>query len=90
MQESKFSWIGLVGYLVLLSAATFGIIFVLNNFNTPEVTSTPKEVVAETTPVSQNSKMQENVTELKVVFNIICPQNRLKGYIWIILTEDGL
>lgn len=66
MQESKFSWIGLVGYLVLLSAATFAIVFVLNYLNTPEVTSTPKEVVAETTPVSQNSKMQENVTELKI------------------------
>ena len=66
MQESKFSWIGLVGYLVLLSAATFAIVFVLNYLNTPEVTSTPKEVVAETTPVSQNNKMQENVSELKI------------------------
>ncbi len=66
MPETKFSWVSLIGYILLLCAVTFGIVYFLNYSNSPKVDNTAKEVVAESTPVSNNIKMQENVTELKI------------------------
>ena len=67
MQETKFSWMSIVGYMALISVVTFGIVFVLNYSTKPVVvpTSQPKEVVAESSPKSDNVKMQD-VTELKI------------------------
>jgi FKBP-type peptidyl-prolyl cis-trans isomerase len=70
MQETKFSWLGLLGYIALIAALTFGVIYVMS-YKAKEVETT-KMVVAETTPVVQNSPvssnkpMQKDVTELKI------------------------
>lgn len=70
MQETKFSWMSLLGYIFFIGVVTFGIVYILNysNKKTSEVlpTSTPKQVVAESSPKGDNVKMQENVTELKI------------------------
>lgn len=75
MQEEKFSWFNLLGYVVFIGAITFGIVYALNysNKNTSETLPTPtiKQIVAESTSKSDNKivdtkKMQENVTELKI------------------------
>ncbi len=77
MQNEKFTWLSALGYLVLILVATFAVIYVLNytNKNTTEAlpTSTPKQVVAESSPKSdnkgvevKNDKKMTNVTELKI------------------------
>lgn len=80
MQESKFSWTGLLGYLALIGIVTIGIIYVLNytSKSTPTNTdSTQKEVVAESSPIvenspsSKNKNMEKDVTELKIEDQVI-------------------
>ena len=68
MQETKFSWLNLLGYIFFIGAVTFGIVYALNYNSAPntEVLETQKDVVAESSPKSDNVKMQENVTELKI------------------------
>ena len=74
MNTTKFSWMSLVGYIALITIVTIGIVYVLNYSSKETVvnaTSTPKEVVAESSPKSDNKivdtkKMQEDVTELKI------------------------
>lgn len=76
MQETKFNWLSLVGYVVLIATVTLGIVYILN-YSTKQpvatVTPAPKEVVAESTPIVENSpstkstkKMESDVTELKI------------------------
>lgn len=68
MQETKFSWMNLLGYIVFIAVVTFGIVYALNYKSETDTTvvETQKEVVAESSPKSDNIKMQENVTELKI------------------------
>lgn len=78
MQSNRFNWTSILGYVVLVGVATSVIIYVLNytNKNTVEVlpTSSPKQVVAESTPKSdnmtldktENIKKMTDVTELKI------------------------
>lgn len=70
--ENKFGFKNIIQYLFLVGIVTFGIVYVLNYKNkntsfyqTTDTTST-KEVVAESSPVSNNKKMQGDVTELKI------------------------
>jgi len=68
MNETKFSWISLFGYLALLSVTTFGIVYLLNYSNTNQSvvsTPTPKPPVAETPSTGNNTNMGD-VTELKI------------------------
>lgn len=70
MQETKFSWQSLVGYIFLIGIVTFGIVYLLNY--TDKKANGKKEVVAERTPIVQNSStpksktMEKDVTELKI------------------------
>ena len=68
MQEAKFNWMSLAGYIALIRVVTYGIVYVINYTNKP--VEVKKEVVAESSPIVQNSpstkKMQEDVTELKI------------------------
>lgn len=68
MQEERFSWLNLSGYIFFVVAITVGIIYFLNYKSEPEtkITETQKRVVAESSSKSDNIKMQENVTELKI------------------------
>lgn len=82
MQSNRFNWTSILGYVVLVGVATSVIIYVLNytNKNTVEVlpTSSPKQVVAESSPKSDNmttdrtadktvnTKKMADVTELKI------------------------
>jgi FKBP-type peptidyl-prolyl cis-trans isomerase len=74
MQNEKFNWVSTLGYVALVVAATFGIVYVLNYTNKKTVealpTSTPKQVVAESSPKSDNrtvnTKKMADVTELKI------------------------
>lgn len=70
MKESKFNWLSLIGYIMLIGMITFAIVYVLNYKSVPATkvinTEPPKEVVAESSPVSNNKKMQGDVTELKI------------------------
>lgn len=57
MNTTKFSWMSLVGYIALITIVTIGIVYVLNYSSKETVvnaTSTPKEVVAESSPKSDN------------------------------------
>lgn len=60
MQETKFNWVSLIGYIFFIGAVTFGIVYVLNYLKEPEaqVVETQKEVVAESTPVVENKSME--------------------------------
>lgn len=68
MPENKFNWMSLVGYIFLIGVVTFGIVYVLNYTNKP--VEVKKEVVAESTPIVENSPagktMEQDVTELKI------------------------
>lgn len=74
MQNEKFNWMSILGYIVLIGISTFGIIYVLNysNKKTTDIlpTSTPKQVVAESSPKSDNmtvnNKKMADVTELQI------------------------
>lgn len=70
MQESKFNIGSLIGYISLIVVVTVGIVYVLNYSSKGTTalspTPTPKVAVAESTPKSDNVKMQPDVTELKV------------------------
>ena len=70
MEDTKIGFKNVIGYLLLIGILTFGIIYVLNYKSTPTTkvvnTESPKEVVAESSPVSNNKKMQGDVTELKI------------------------
>lgn len=57
MQETKFSFKSFLGYFVLIAVVTYGILYVLNY---------KKDPVAESSPKSDNVKMQDDVTELKI------------------------
>jgi len=74
MEESKFRWSGILGYLALVGVLTFGAAYIFSYKG--KSLETQKKVVAESTPVVQNSpagnsatstkKMQNDVTELKI------------------------
>lgn len=73
MQSEQFNWTSILGYIVLIGVTTFGIIYVLNYTNKKTAgvlpTPTPKQVVAESSPKSDNmtvNKKMADVTELKI------------------------
>lgn len=78
MQETKFNWLSLIGYIVLLGLCTIGIAYFLNysNQKTVDVSKTStesKKGVAESSSKGDNEieivdtkKMQGDVTELKI------------------------
>lgn len=68
MQETKFSWFNLLGYIVFIGVVTFGIVYFLNysKESVSKAVETQKDIVAESSPKSDNTKMQEDVTELKI------------------------
>ncbi len=75
LSSGKFNALSFLGYLALIGIATLSIIFVLNytgkGTNDPNTAPTSKEVVAEPTPIVENSpkakkSMENNVTELKI------------------------
>ena len=59
MQENKFSWMNFVVYPFLVGVAVFGLVYLFKYKDETKV------VVAESTPKSDNVKMQD-VTELKI------------------------
>ncbi len=71
--DGKFNWTSILGYIALIGVTTFGIVYVLNYTNKKAdtvPTSTPKPVVAESSPKSDNmtvnTKKMADVTELKI------------------------
>ena len=66
MQEGNSTLLTFLGYLAVVGIVTFGVFYLLKNKDVQ--VATQKDVVAENTPVveNKNTKMQENVTELKI------------------------
>lgn len=70
MQEARFSWVSLIGYVTLIAIVTFSIVYILNYTN--KQVEVKKDVVAESTPVIENiatsssKPMEQDVTELKI------------------------
>lgn len=64
MQETKFNWLSLLGYVALIAIVTIGIVYILKSTDKEEV------VVAESTPMVENSptseSMEQDITELKI------------------------
>lgn len=63
-EENKFNIFTFLGYFLVVGLVTFSIIYAVNYKSKP--VEVKKDVVAESTPISQNDNMQENVTELKI------------------------
>jgi FKBP-type peptidyl-prolyl cis-trans isomerase len=70
MQETKFGWLNIFGYVLLIGIVTFGIIYITKY--TDKMQAGPKDVVAESTPVEENvatsssKPMENNTSGLKI------------------------
>jgi peptidylprolyl isomerase/FKBP-type peptidyl-prolyl cis-trans isomerase FkpA len=64
MQENKFNILNILGYVFVVGAVTFGIVYILKNYKVP-IAETP---VAENKEVVQNEVVQNEITqnELKI------------------------
>lgn len=66
-QESdKFALLNYVGYIVIIGIVVYGLFYLLKNSNTTPTPSETNLPVDQVQGVSQDSAMQEDVTELKI------------------------
>ncbi len=68
MYENKVNWFSLVGYVILTVVVASGIFYILKSMDEPKINAKPsqKVAVAESSPKRDNSKMQQDVKELKI------------------------